>query len=60
MTPIKDNITAVELQILQACQQAKRQRSEVQLLAVSKTKPSQLIEQAYQAGQCISKEICGG
>ncbi len=51
MTPIKDNIAAVELQILQACKQANRQRSDVNLLAVSKTKPAQLIEQAYQAGQ---------
>lgn len=38
-------------QIQKACEQAKRSASEVQLLAVSKTHPSQAIEQLYQAGQ---------
>ena len=51
MTIIKDNLATVELQILQACQQASRNRDDVCLLAVSKTKPAQDIEQAYQAGQ---------
>lgn len=51
MTIIKDNLATVELQILQACQQASRARDEVCLLAVSKTKPAADIEQAYQAGQ---------
>lgn len=51
MTPIKENLAAVELQILQACHQANRSRHDVCLLAVSKTKTRQLIEQAYQSGQ---------
>lgn len=51
MTTIKDNLAGVELQILQACKQANRPRSAITLLAVSKTKPQALIEQAYQAGQ---------
>jgi len=51
MTTIKDNLATVELQILQACNKAQRPRNEVSLLAVSKTKPQALIEQAYQAGQ---------
>jgi len=51
MTTIKDNLATVELQISQACISAKRSRRDVSLLAVSKTKPTQLIEQAYAAGQ---------
>jgi pyridoxal phosphate enzyme (YggS family) len=51
MTTIKDNITTINLQILNACQQAQRSQQDVRLLAVSKTKPCELIEQAYHAGQ---------
>lgn len=51
MTHIKDNLAAVELQISKACQLANRSIDEVCLLAVSKTKPVTLIEQAYAAGQ---------
>jgi pyridoxal phosphate enzyme (YggS family) len=51
MISIKDNIAGVELQISSACQQAQRERNDVTLLAVSKTKPKELIEQAYDAGQ---------
>ena len=51
MSFIKDNLATVELQIQQACQQAKRNRAELTLLAVSKTKPVEMIKQAYLAGQ---------
>jgi len=51
MTHIKDNIASVEVQISQACKNANRLTNEVILLAVSKTKPIDLIEQAYLAGQ---------
>ena len=51
MIAIKDNIADVELQISSACQQAHRDAAEVTLLAVSKTKPTAMIEQAYDAGQ---------
>ena len=51
MNHIKDNLAQVELQIKQACIDAGRDSQSVQLLAVSKTKPATLIEQAYQAGQ---------
>ena len=51
MTLIKDNITAIEAQIYQACKQSTRSTNDVTLLAVSKKKPSTLIEQAYEAGQ---------
>ncbi|WP_076418327.1 YggS family pyridoxal phosphate-dependent enzyme [Colwellia sp. UCD-KL20] len=51
MTLIKDNIAAIEAQISQACNRSNRKSHEVTLLAVSKTKPNELIEQAYEAGQ---------
>jgi pyridoxal phosphate enzyme (YggS family) len=51
MIAIKDNIAAVELQIASACQLAQRTPNEVTLLAVSKTKPIEMLEQAYHAGQ---------
>jgi PLP dependent protein len=51
MTHIKDNLTAVELQISQACQLAHRSIDEVCLLAVSKTKSTTLIQQAYECEQ---------
>ena len=51
MTLIKDNIAAVELQILHACNNASRKRESIALLAVSKTKSKDLVEQAYHSGQ---------
>jgi pyridoxal phosphate enzyme (YggS family) len=64
MINIKNNIDKIKAQIQQACQQSGRlisliesskpiseQPSPVSLLAVSKTKPASLIEQAYLAGQ---------
>ena len=51
MTFIKDNIAAIQSQISQACKLSNRQTNDVTLLAVSKTKPNELIEQAYEAGQ---------
>ncbi|WP_426358150.1 YggS family pyridoxal phosphate-dependent enzyme [Pseudocolwellia sp. HL-MZ19] len=51
MTLIKDNLAAIEAQISQACKLSNRESNEVTLLAVSKTKPNELIEQAYAAGQ---------
>ena len=51
MNHIKDNLAQVELQIKQACEQAGRDNQSVQLLAVSKTKPASMVEQAFHAGQ---------
>lgn len=51
ITPIKDNLATINLQILNACDKAERSISQVTLLAVSKTKTSAMIEQAYLAGQ---------
>lgn len=51
MTYIKNNLAQIHQQIEQGCQQAKRDKSAVRLLAVSKTKPVDAILAAYQAGQ---------
>lgn len=51
MINIKDNLAEVQQQIKQACLLAQRQNNSVTLLAVSKTKSNQMIEQAYNAGQ---------
>ncbi len=51
MTDIKNNLCQIKQQISHLCQQSSRANNAVTLLAVSKTKPSLAIEQAYQAGQ---------
>ncbi|TPH16739.1 YggS family pyridoxal phosphate-dependent enzyme [Litorilituus lipolyticus] len=51
MINIKDNLDKIKAQIAQACQQNNRLVDSVLLLAVSKTKPIEDIEQAYVAGQ---------
>ena len=50
MTDIFKQITKVQQKIAHAAQQAQRNSEQIQLLAVSKTKPVSLIKQAYQAG----------
>jgi len=50
MIKISENITNVEQKIVHAAQRVARNADEIQLLAVSKTKPVYLIKEAYQAG----------
>ncbi len=47
---IKENLDAVEKNIEAACNRAGRDRSEVTLIAVSKTKPIEDLMEAYNAG----------
>lgn len=47
---IKDNVQAVKQKIEAACQQSGRSVDEVQLIAVSKTKPVEMLQEAYDAG----------
>ena len=47
---IKENIEQVQEKIRMACQRAGRMEQEVTLIAVSKTKPLSIIEEAYHAG----------
>ncbi len=50
ITMVKENLAAVERNIEAACQRAGRDRSGVTLVAVSKTKPVELLREAYDAG----------
>ena len=44
---IKENLNDIEKRIQKACHRSKRNRSEVTLIAVSKTKPLDMIREAY-------------
>jgi len=47
---IKENLAQVEKNILAACERAGRSREEVTLVAVSKTKPMEMVMDAYRCG----------
>lgn len=47
---IRENLQEVEKKISDACQRAGRERADVRLIAVSKTKPIAMIEQALDCG----------
>lgn len=47
---MKKNIDEIEHRIQAACDRAGRKRSEVTLIAVSKTKPNEMLEEAYDLG----------
>lgn len=47
---LKENLEQVEQNIERACKKAGRARSEVTLIAVSKTKPVEMIQEIYDAG----------
>lgn len=47
---IKENLAAVEERICSACSRSHRDRSEVRLIAVSKTKPVSMLQEAYDEG----------
>lgn len=47
---VTENLSIVNKKIEEACKRAGRGREEVTLIAVSKTKPVSLLEEAYQAG----------
>ena len=48
---ISNNLSSIEQKIKHACKEFSRARNDVKLIAVSKTKPSSLIKQAYDCGQ---------
>ena len=50
MTMIKENIKYVEQVIDKACEESGRNRKEVTLIAVSKTKPVEMLQEAYETG----------
>ena len=47
---LQDNLIQVEHNIEEACRRAGRDRSEVTLIAVSKTKPVETLQEAYDLG----------
>ena len=47
---VKENLAEVERRVSEACHRAGRDRSEVTLIAVSKTKPLPMLQEAYDAG----------
>ena len=51
MNSLSQSRNQVLQQIEQACQHAQRAPDSVQLLAVSKTQPSEALREMYQAGQ---------
>ena len=44
---LKENLEKVEHEIQEACRRSKRDRSEVTLIAVSKTKPVETLQEAF-------------
>ena len=53
---LKENLANVEKNIEQACKNAGRSRDEVTLIAVSKTKPVEMLKEAYDAGARVFGE----
>lgn len=53
---VQENLKQVEERIQAACQRAGRDRSEVTLIAVSKTKPNELIQETANCGQRVFGE----
>jgi hypothetical protein len=47
---LKENYASVEKNIEEACRRSGRDRSEVTLIAVSKTKPVEMLQEAFDAG----------
>ena len=47
---MKDNIALIEQRIQAACDRSGRDRSQVTLIAVSKTKPNKMLQEAYDFG----------
>ena len=47
---LKENLEEVEEKIAKACERAGRAREEVTLIAVSKTKPVEMLQEIYDAG----------
>ena len=47
---LRENLQEVEQRIADACRRAGRKREEVTLIAVSKTKPAEMLKEAYDLG----------
>ena len=61
---IRDNYYEVEQRVCEACEKSKRKRSDVTLIAVSKTKPIEMIKEVMECGavdfgENKVQEMCG-
>jgi len=56
MTSIRDNIDQISARIVDACARSGRNPVDVRLVAVSKVKPAELIDEAFTAGQQLFGE----
>ena len=54
---VKENLEEVNRRISEACRRAGRNREDVTLIAVSKTKPVSMLEEAYETGIRILVKI---
>ena len=50
---LKENLESVEEKIQAACDKAGRSREDVTLIAVSKTKPVSMLQEAYDLGESV-------
>ena len=50
MMDLQENLQQVEANICKACENAGRKRSDVTLIAVSKTKPIEMLQTVYDLG----------
>ena len=60
---LKDNLKNVEERVQEACDRAGRKREEVTLIAVSKTKPIEMLQEIYDEnirdfGENKVQELC--
>lgn len=53
---LKDNFEQIEKRIQEACERSGRSRSDVTLIAVSKTKPVEILQEAYDLGSRVFGE----
>jgi len=56
MTSIRDNLDQIHTRITAACTSSGRNPADVRLIAVSKVKPAELIDEAFAAGQQLFGE----
>lgn len=47
---LKENLNQVEVNVKAACERAGRKREDVTLIAVSKTKPVEMLQEIYNEG----------
>lgn len=57
MMDLQENLQQVEANICKACENAGRKRSDVTLIAVSKTKPIEMLQTVYDLGHVILERI---